>query len=355
MPDPRWNFGRDLAAGVQAAQGAPAPPRGVSAPLTPAAKTLRAAPRTASPPLVQAVPARPQVETMLDTGHDPARTPALVAPGTLIDGRYEVQRLIGRGGSAEVYRVIDHSSGGARALKLLMPRVGQEKAEARFKQEIRLCRALHHPNLVQVFDAGSWNGRLYYSMELLGGIDLREYMGLAPGRGIGLRPALEIAIGIANGLVAVHAAGIVHRDIKPANVQLVPGEERVKLVDFGIAFATSLPLDLTEPDIVIGTPAYVSPERVTSSAPATPQADLYSLGVILYELLTGERPFAAPSIGALFERILKAPARPARAWVPELPWEVEVLLEALMAKRPHRRPATAEIVLRRLIDAAERL
>lgn len=354
MPDPRWNFGRDLAAGVQAAQAKP------SSSLMPAAvvrsaRTEPAAPKVSAVPAPRSRPPRALAPTQLDTGHDPALSPAVVAPGAVIDGRYEAQRRIGRGGSAEVYRVFDRRSGLIRALKLLMPRAGQEKAEARFGQEIRLCQSLNHPNLVQVFDSGTWNGRLYFTMELLGGIDLREYMGLAPGRGIGVRKSLEIAIGIAHGLVAVHDAGIVHRDVKPANVQLVPGEERVKLVDFGIAFASSLPLDLTEPDFVIGTPAYVSPERVISAAPATPRADLYSLGVILYELLTGRRPFEAANIGALFECIIKQSARPARVWVPDLPWEVEVLLEALMAKRPERRPGTSDIVLRRLIDAAERL
>ncbi len=324
-----WNFGSELAGGVHAARSGVAP----------AVRGGSDAPSRLNSVLD---------DTLVDTGHEPVRRLAGVLLGTLIDERYLVRRRIGRGGSAEVYGVLDQDLGLERALKLLTPRVGRDTAEARFHQEIRLCQALRHRNLVRVFDAGVWEGRLYYTMELLAGIDLREYLQLAPGRGIALRPALEIAMGIADGLVAVHAEGIVHRDVKPANVQLVPGPERVKLVDFGIAFAGHLALDLTEPDVVVGTPAYVSPERITSSRPPTPQADLYSLGVILYEMLAGHRPFEGPSVAGLFDRIVKEPAPPLRQWVPDLPWELEGLIEGLMAKRPCDRPTNAAYTLRRL-------
>lgn len=337
IADLPWEFGQELAAGVQSASAAPQ--RGEAARLGPTVQTLR--------------PDRP--DTQLDTGHDPAAVPSPIGPGAVVDGRYRVERRIGRGGAAEVYRVVDLAHGELRALKLLVPRVGQRVAEARFEQEIRLCQAMDHPNLVKLYDAGIWEGRLYYAMEFLQGMDLRDYLGLAPGRGIAVRAAVEIAIGISSGLDAMHRAGIIHRDIKPANLQLVPGEERVKLVDFGIATASSLPLDLTEPDMIVGTPAYVSPERVTSPAPATPQADLYSLGVILYEMLTGRRPFAADNVALLFDAIVKEHPRPARLWVPHLPWELEALLDSLMARKPSHRPESAEEVLHKLIGIYERL
>ena len=208
--------------------------------------------------------------------------------------KYRVIEEIGRGAMGIVFKAQDTFLGRHVALKILAEKLaGDPEMLYRFEREGGAASALRHPNICTVFEAGNWQGRPYLAMELLAGQALD---GLAAGS-IPPRQLIEIAIGVASALEATHAIGVVHRDIKPANIFLT-ATGKVKVLDFGLAKAPPPPSPLgddaptvfaTRQGMVLGTLAYMSPEQVCSE-PLDGRADLYSLGVVLYELATGELP-----------------------------------------------------------------
>jgi len=235
-----------------------------------------------------------------------------LAKGTKL-GPYEIQSPLGAGGMGEVYRARDERLGREVAVKVLPGKVAGDPARLRrFEQEARAAGQLNHPNIMAVYDAGEHEGSPYVVFELLEGETLRQRMG---GTALSSRRAVEYALQIAHGLAAAHEKGIVHRDLKPENV-FVTRDGRVKILDFGLAKLTQNEADQsggsqiptmeagTGPGVVMGTVGYMSPEQVRGR-PADHRSDIFSFGTILYEMLSGRRPFEAESSVELMNAILK--------------------------------------------------
>lgn len=258
--------------------------------------------------------------------------------------RYRVVRLLGQGGMGRVYEAQHVYLARRVALKLLRrDREAQPEALARFQQEAYAASKIGHPSIVEVADfAVMADGRVYLAMEYLDGETLEDWMN----RGGELLPALGWVAQAARGLAAAHAAGVVHRDVKPGNIFLARGADgiQVKLLDFGIAklMAQSESRVETRVGNILGTPYYLAPERALGRA-LDPRADLYSLGVVLYELLTGNVPFLDPTFaGVLGKHVRAAPLDPRQA-APDrgIPDGIAELTMAMLAKDPAARPGSA--------------
>src|SRR5256885_1611270 len=258
-----------------------------------------------------------------------------ILPGTLLADRYRIVALIGRGGMGEVYRAEDLKLDQDVALKFLPERLVQDGAVlARFHREVRIARDISHPNVCRVFDIGEANGVPFISMEYVDGQDLSTLL-----RRIGRLPqdkAVDIARQLCAGIAAAHDHGVLHRDLKPANVML-DDRGKVRIMDFGLAGIAS---DMQGADISSGTPAYMAPEQLTGRE-VTIQSDLYSLGLVLYEVITGKRAFEASSLNDLLRlREHSSVTHPSQV-VPDLDPLVErVILRSLEAD-PEKRPKTA--------------
>lgn len=259
-------------------------------------------------------------------------------PGTRVGG-YRVERLLGRGGLGSVVLARD-AADGLVALKLidLGGGAGADMARA-FAREVDLHRRLRHPGIVAVLDAGRAGDLAYIAMEYVAGGDLGHATCAGPPWPI--RRAAEIAARVAHALAHAHALGIVHHDIKPANILLDEAAGAVKLADFGLARLADLQRSRT--GVLAGTPAYMSPEQLAEGAQDA-RADLYALGVVLFELLTGRLPYEATSLGALLRQVSQHRAPAVRALRPEVPAALSDLVTHLLAKSPAHRPATAQAV-----------
>lgn len=270
--------------------------------------------------------------------------PRLPAPGDVIDGRYELVRVLGRGGMAVVLEGRDLLLERPVAVKVLSDVEDDERAHERFVAEARLLARLHHPRLVTVLDAGTVDGRPHIVMELVPGSDLAAVLREGP-----LPPDRVARLGaeVAEALAHAHAAGIVHRDVKPGNV-LVEDSGHVRLADFGIARLAEATTRHTRTGTVIGSPVYLAPEQVAGEA-VTTATDLYSLGLLLLEALTGEPPFTGTQIEVAMARLTGGPTLP-----PTLPLGWDVLLRDLTAREPADRPdaVRAGARLRALADGS---
>ena len=256
---------------------------------------------------------------------------------TLFDGRYRIERKLGAGGMANVYLAVDEELGRRVAVKILNDRhANDEQFVARFRQEAKNAAALSHPNIVAIFDRGEAEGTYYIAMEYLEGKTLKELIvsrGPAP-----VNVAIDYARQILSALKFAHRHGIVHRDIKPHNV-LVDGEGRVKVTDFGIARAGTS--EMTEVGSIVGTAQYLSPEQARGAG-VDPRSDLYSLGVVLYELLTGESPFDGDTPVEIAMKHLSQTPEPPSAHRPELPEELDWVVTRALAKHPDDRYQSAD-------------
>jgi serine/threonine-protein kinase len=253
------------------------------------------------------------------------------APGAVLNERYRINERIGHGGMALVFRATDLTLGMDVALKIFTQAVYDEETDARLKREIRLSRQLSHPNVVRVHDTGLARGFRYASMELLIGADLMKRLG----KPMPLAECIDLLVQACAGLGAAHELGIVHRDVKPANL-FITREEVVKVMDFGIAKLQSAP-GLTATGIIAGTPAYMSPEQINDFSGVSPPSDLYSLGAVAYEMLTGRVPFAHPEVMTLLMMHLKDEPPSLCTLRPEIPAELERIILKLLAKRPDLR------------------
>jgi len=259
---------------------------------------------------------------------------AAAAPETVPE--YRILREIGRGGMSTVYEARDTRTGQSVALKMLAlpPSHTPEQQRdliARFRREARAVAHLSHPNIVVIHEVGERDGAYFLAMEYLTGQTLRERLAQGPLTPAQAQPVLAQ---IAGALDAVHAAGIVHRDVKPSNVLLLP-DETAKLLDFGIA-RQSDDTTITSTGMIIGSPSYMAPEQVRGEA-GTAASDVWALGALLYEMLAGRPPFAAPTIPAVLYQVTHEPPPP----VPGLPAAVQKALRRALNKNPARRFPTA--------------
>jgi serine/threonine protein kinase len=283
--------------------------------------------------------------------------------GHTLDGKYLLEEKLGIGGMGTVYRARHLLIDRPVAVKVLNQRfVEDEAAKARFRREAKAAGRLRHTNAVGVTDFGQTSdGYVYIVMELLEGKTLRDL--LARDGPLDLARAVSIMLQVSSAVAAAHDAGIIHRDLKPANIFIVQRSDIpsvVKVLDFGIAKLAADSLDdddhqtLTQVGAMIGTPRYMSPEQCNGSA-LTPAADVYSLGVILYELLTGAVPFSGLTPLAIAMRhSTETPRRPSE-FVPSIPHAIEVVVLHALEKRPQDRPQDANAFRQELLDTAERL
>ena len=273
--------------------------------------------------------------------------------GRVLDGKYELLRKLGEGGMGTVYEGLHRRIGRRVAVKLLHPRLANDPTIfARFEGEARAATATGHPHIVQVTDMGELDdGTAYLVLELLDGRELREEMARGPLR---VARMVRIALQICGALEAVHAAGIVHRDLKPSNIFLVrhlDDPDFVKVLDFGIAKLTrpdgEAPELRTSTGVAIGTPIYMSPEQARGRRDVDHRTDVYALGIILFEALTGRCPFVGASLPDLLVKICHEPAPRLRELRPDLPDALEAVISRAIAKDTAERTPSA----RALADA----
>jgi tRNA A-37 threonylcarbamoyl transferase component Bud32 len=257
---------------------------------------------------------------------------------SVVDNRYSVVRTLGGGGMAKVYLARDEVLDRDVALKVLREQFAEdEEFVERFKREAQSAAALSHPNIVQVYDRGrAEDGASYIAMEYVSGGTLKER--ISRSGSIDPEAAVSLALQIAEALSAAHERGIVHRDIKPQNV-LLTAEGDAKVTDFGIARAASA-ATISKSNVVLGSASYMSPEQAMGE-PANPKSDLYSLGVVLYEMLTGELPYSAENPVAVSMKHVGEPLRPPSELDPRIPEDLNALVTRLMAKDPQARHDSA--------------
>ena len=266
---------------------------------------------------------------------------------TALSQRFQIAGELGRGGMGAVLKGHDRELGREVAIKLLPASVSRVLGADRFAQEIRLTARLVHPNIVPLFSSGEAAGCLYFVMPLIEGGTLRGRLQEA-----GPRPAAEvrrIIADLAEALAYAHASGVIHRDLKPENIFW--HQERALLADFGIARSLGqlVPAEpLTQAGMLVGTLDYLSPEQAEGALDIDGRSDLYSLGCVAFELLTGHPPFGGRGAGATIAAHLAAPVPDVREQRPDVPPRLAALIQRLMAKEPARRPATGVDLLREL-------
>ena len=258
--------------------------------------------------------------------------------GEVVADRYELEELVGTGGMSSVYRARDRLLERQVAIKVLHEHYSRDDDYVeRFRREARSAAKLSHPNIVTVIDRGEADGRQFIVFEYVDGENLKQVV-TSRGR-LPVRDALELGIQIGRALAFAHAQGLVHRDVKPQNVLLGGGD--VKVTDFGIARSIDVPVGLTQTGTVLGTSEYISPEQATGRQ-ADARTDIYSLGVVLYELLAGQPPYSGDSFVAVAMRHVNDPVASITHARPDVPLRVDAALRRAMAKDPDDRFQTMD-------------
>jgi serine/threonine-protein kinase len=264
--------------------------------------------------------------------------PLSAVVGRVVGGRYTIRRLIGQGGVAAVYEAVD-AGGHEVAVKMMLPGMPAEVVE-RFRREARVAPLLRHPNIVEILELIE-DDDLYLVMELVRG---RSVASLIEDALLAVRRTLVIMRQVLEGVGHAHAGGLIHRDLKPANLMVCEEPyDRVKVLDFGAVKLLSGEDRLTQTGMVFGTAAYVSPEQVLGR-PLDARADLYALGVVLFEMLTGRLPFRSPDPQSLLRQHVAAPIPTLASAVPGRPWctpALEHLVRRALDKQPDLRWETA--------------
>jgi serine/threonine protein kinase len=262
-----------------------------------------------------------------------------VVVGELISERYELEELVGTGGMSSVYRARDSLLERHVALKVMHEQLmGDGDHVARFRREARLAAQLSHPNIVTVIDRGEQDGRQFIVFEYVEGENLKALIQRdAP---LSEHDAVELALQVADGLAFAHAHGLVHRDVKPQNV-LLTEDGRAKVTDFGIARSIDVQRELTQTGTVLGTSDYISPEQARGG-PVDECSDIYSLGAVLYELLTGEVPYPGDNFVSVAVRHLNEPPPSVLSERPNVSPRLDAAVRRAMAKDPHDRFASME-------------
>ena len=256
---------------------------------------------------------------------------------TLFDGRYRIMRKLGSGGMADVYLAEDEELGRRVAIKILNDKYApDDQFVERFRREAKNAAGLSHPNIVSIYDRGEAEGTYYIAMEYLDGRSLKE---LVVARGpLPIPDAIAATRQVLGALRFAHRKGVVHRDIKPHNV-MADADGRLKVTDFGIARAGVS--QMTEAGSIIGTAQYLSPEQARG-APVDQRSDLYSMGIVLYEMLTGQVPFTGESPVEIAMKHLSDPPRPPSLLRPDIPPDLDMVVLRALAKNPEDRFQTAE-------------
>jgi serine/threonine-protein kinase len=297
-----------------------------------------------------------QTTMAIDTMNTQVGGPGMpaVPAGGLFANRYEVLGTVGKGGMGVVYRARDQQLDEVVALKVVRSEVMKEDPTLldRFKQEIKLARRITHRNILRTHDFGETAGTPYISMEYLEGVTLKDLLrskGALP-LGVGLRIAKQMC----QGLEAAHQQGVVHRDIKPQNILILPETGDLKIMDFGIARVSEMEAGasgLTTAGTVMGTPDYIPPEQAQGN-PADFRSDIYSLGVVLFEIFTGRMPFSGDSVMAVVLSHIQKPPPPPRSLNPGIPPDLEAIILRCLEKQPDRRYQSVGEILKDLVEVS---
>ena len=264
-------------------------------------------------------------------------------------GRYEILGLLGSGGMGEVYRARDTNLGREVAVKLLPAELGTDaERRARFEREAQSIAALNHPNVVTLYAFEEADDVPFLVMELVAGCTLEEEI---PANGLSQQRLFELALALIDAVAAAHAKGITHRDLKPQNV-MIDGEGRVKVLDFGLAKLLTQPAESVDATIaidpaatregfIVGTAAYMSPEQAEGK-PVDARSDVFSLGILLYQMITGTRPFNGDTQMSTLTAVLRDEPRPVLELRPDLPRQLSRILRRCLEKDPDRRYESAK-------------
>ena len=260
-------------------------------------------------------------------------------PGRMLGNRFRIVSLLGKGGMGAVYRADDLELGRPVAIKLVVDRtVGRDSWMTRLRSEVRTAQQVTHPNVCRVHDIAEADGRTFLFMEFVEGDDLSAVL-----RRLG-RPnrakAVEIARQICHGLAAAHDKGVLHRDLKPANV-MIDGRGQVRITDFGLAGFVD---ELDDAEAIVGTPAYMAPEQLASGTVSV-RSDVYSLGLVLYELVTGKHPFMTDDIDALRRAHAEGSVAPPSSVATDVDPALERIVMQCLQRLPHDRPQSVDQVL----------
>lgn len=275
-----------------------------------------------------------------------ASTGEVPALRTVLDNRYELTEEIGRGGCAAVFEAHDHRLGRAVAVKVPVGFLGDATKIARFQRESRVVSSIHHPNVCAVLDTGATpRGTPYLVMERLFGDSLRVV--LSRRERLAVSDTISIALQLLSALDAVHSVGIIHRDIKPDNIILVGRggcDPIVKLLDFGLCRRSSAGVSpeatMTADGAIVGTPEYMAPEQVLGTKPDV-RVDTYAVGVVMYEMLTGDRTFFAKTVREILSGVMNKRVRPIRDLRRDVPRTLEAIVAKAMSRDPNHRFQTA--------------
>jgi serine/threonine protein kinase len=279
-------------------------------------------------------------EMLQRPANSPQKMSGRLAPGEVFDETYRILEIVGHGGFCHVYRAKDLSSGNIVALKFLRDIDASTTVQPRMQREMRLARDLGHPNIVKVYELIERDDQLCLVMEFVDGATLKRT--IDDDGGMSIADSLSILVDLASAVAAVHASGIVHRDLKPQNV-MVSKTGEVKLLDFGLARTTDS-TGLTATGTILGTPDYMSPEQVNGD-PADSRSDVYSLGIIAWELLVGEPPFSGDTPIAVALQHVRSRTPDVRMRREDVPQAVSDLIYRMTEPEPAKRPRSAEAVL----------
>jgi serine/threonine-protein kinase len=283
-------------------------------------------------------PERPRSSTVRVSDIPPAASrhePFVLGPGAVIGERFRLEAELGQGGMATVYAATDLELEEEVAIKVfsgqLVTKEWLADAVARFREELKVCRKLRHPNIIQVYDIGIHGGHRYITMELLRGRSLHALLG-AP---LDVEWSTACLIQACRGLYAAHERGVVHRDVKPENI-FITDDGVVKIMDFGIAKSMHN-RGQTAVGTLAGTPEYMAPEQITGFSTVGPAADQYALGIVAYQMLTGQLPFSHEEVMPLLMMHREQTPLPLRSIVPSLPEPAEAVVLRMLAKQPEQR------------------
>jgi serine/threonine protein kinase len=273
-------------------------------------------------------------------------SPSIVASDIASIGPYRLIAILGKGGMGCVFKAIDTRTEQNFAIKVLHPKVAEEDtARQRFRREWRALQLIDHPRVVEVHDVGEVNTLPYLVMEFLSGSTLQVYRSRF--NSLAVHEVLRIAIETTEALLAVHQSGMIHRDLKPDNLWIESPSLNVKIIDFGLAHLTEEEMKLTRSGTFIGTPSFMAPEQAAGEK-VDQRTDFFALGCILYDLITGTRPFDRESIISTLSALANHDPTPPDQLVPEIPKKLSELVMKLLQKSPENRPSSCEEVLRLL-------